>query len=64
MYFQHIFGHHPYTNIDGFDPDISTAEKVSIRLLHNVLFCSIIEEITALQGVCVCVWGWGGWGAV
>lgn len=22
---QHIFGHHPYTNIDGFDPDISTA---------------------------------------
>jgi len=24
--YQHIFGHHPYTNIDGFDPDISTAE--------------------------------------
>ncbi|XP_015777022.1 PREDICTED: acyl-lipid (8-3)-desaturase-like isoform X1 [Acropora digitifera] len=24
--YQHIFGHHPYTNIDGFDPDISTAK--------------------------------------
>ena len=27
---QHIFGHHPYTNIDGFDPDISTAQHVSV----------------------------------
>ena len=29
IYLQHIFGHHPYTNIDGFDPDISTANHVS-----------------------------------
>ncbi|KAJ7384945.1 hypothetical protein OS493_018633 [Desmophyllum pertusum] len=30
--YQHIFGHHPYTNIDGFDPDISTAkEKPDLR---------------------------------
>ncbi|XP_078367830.1 uncharacterized protein LOC144651734 [Oculina patagonica] len=29
---QHIFGHHPYTNIDGADPDISTAkEKPDMR---------------------------------
>jgi len=24
--YQHVFGHHPYTNIDGADPDIQTAE--------------------------------------
>lgn len=24
--YQHVFGHHPYTNIDGMDPDIVTAE--------------------------------------
>ncbi|CAH3042120.1 unnamed protein product [Pocillopora meandrina] len=30
--FQHIFGHHPFTNIDGVDPDISTAkEKPDMR---------------------------------
>eukprot|EP00123_Amoebidium_parasiticum_P000149 comp10384_c0_seq1/m.5162 comp10384_c0_seq1/g.5162 ORF comp10384_c0_seq1/g.5162 comp10384_c0_seq1/m.5162 type:complete len:449 (-) comp10384_c0_seq1:695-2041(-) len=25
--YQHMLGHHPYTNIDGADPDIVTAEK-------------------------------------
>ncbi|XP_031564402.1 acyl-lipid (8-3)-desaturase-like [Actinia tenebrosa] len=24
---QHTFGHHPYTNVDGADPDIATTEK-------------------------------------
>ena len=32
---QHIFGHHPYTNIEGVDPDISTAQEVSICELYN-----------------------------
>ena len=27
--YQHTFGHHPYTNIDGADPDIETAREVS-----------------------------------
>ena len=27
---QHTFGHHPYTNIDGADPDVVTGEAVSI----------------------------------
>ena len=27
--YQHVFGHHPYTNIDGADPDIVTAASVS-----------------------------------
>ena len=27
---QHVFGHHPFTNIDGVDPDISTAKEVII----------------------------------
>ena len=26
---QHVLGHHPYTNIDGADPDIVTAAAVS-----------------------------------
>ena len=26
---QHTLGHHPYTNIDGADPDIVTASAVS-----------------------------------
>ena len=26
--YQHVFGHHPYTNIDGADPDIHTAREV------------------------------------
>ena len=26
---QHVLGHHPYTNIDGADPDIVTASAVS-----------------------------------
>ena len=25
---QHTFGHHPYTNIDGSDPDINTSAVV------------------------------------
>ncbi|KAK2554715.1 Acyl-lipid (8-3)-desaturase [Acropora cervicornis] len=29
--YQHIFGHHPYTNIDGVDPDITTAEHLGLR---------------------------------
>ena len=28
---QHTLGHHPYTNIDGADPDIRTGERVSIH---------------------------------
>ena len=27
--YQHTLGHHPYTNIDGADPDIVTASAVS-----------------------------------
>ena len=27
--YQHTLGHHPYTNIDGADPDIETASEVS-----------------------------------
>lgn len=27
--YQHTLGHHPYTNIDGADPDIVTASSVS-----------------------------------
>ena len=34
IYFQHIFGHHPYTNIEGFDPDIHTAEHVSCTIIQ------------------------------
>ena len=37
IYFQHIFGHHPYTNIDGFDPDISTAHHVSYCAINSLL---------------------------
>ncbi|XP_015751647.1 PREDICTED: acyl-lipid (8-3)-desaturase-like [Acropora digitifera] len=29
--YQHIFGHHPYTNIDGVDPDITTAKHLGLR---------------------------------
>ena len=36
-YFQHVFGHHPYTNIDGMDPDIITSEDVSLRTEINIL---------------------------
>ncbi|XP_044175764.1 acyl-lipid (8-3)-desaturase-like [Acropora millepora] len=32
--YQHIFGHHPYTNIDGVDPDITTAEKYRPELVR------------------------------
>ncbi|KAK2554711.1 Acyl-lipid (8-3)-desaturase [Acropora cervicornis] len=32
--YQHIFGHHPYTNIDGADPDITTAEKYRPELVR------------------------------
>ena len=35
-YFQHIFGHHPYTNIDGFDPDVSTAHHVSSCAINRI----------------------------
>ena len=27
---QHVLGHHPYTNIDGADPDIVTAAQVGV----------------------------------
>ena len=30
---QHVLGHHPYTNIDGADPDIATAAPVSLAIL-------------------------------
>ena len=30
--YQHTLGHHPYTNIDGADPDIETANEV--REIH------------------------------
>ncbi len=26
--YQHMLGHHPYTNIDEMDPDIMTSENV------------------------------------
>ena len=32
-HFQHILGHHLYTNIDGADPDIVTS-TVSVVLMH------------------------------
>ena len=40
---QHTLGHHPYTNIDGADPDIRTGERVSIHcgsinFIENVEF--------------------------
>lgn len=31
--YQHTLGHHPYTNIDGADPDIETAAEVN-GLMH------------------------------
>ena len=34
---QHTLGHHPYTNIDGADPDIRTGERVSIN--YFLLLC-------------------------
>lgn len=33
--YQHMLGHHPYTNIDGADPDIVTSEK-DIRRIKEV----------------------------
>jgi fatty acid desaturase/predicted heme/steroid binding protein len=32
--YQHVLGHHPYTNIDGADPDIETAE-VDVRRIKG-----------------------------
>ncbi|XP_020623464.1 acyl-lipid (8-3)-desaturase-like [Orbicella faveolata] len=40
---QHIFGHHPYTNIDGFDPDISTANHVSCAYTLLTLFSCCLQ---------------------
>ena len=36
---QHIFGHHPFTNIDGVDPDISTAKEVIICYWNYHVLC-------------------------
>ena len=36
-----MFGHHPYTNIDGLDPDIVTTEDVSI-LIENMFNSSTV----------------------
>ena len=33
---QHVLGHHPYTNIDGADPDIVTASAVSISPVFSL----------------------------
>jgi len=34
---QHVLGHHPYTNIDGADPDIATAAPVSLMTLYQLM---------------------------
>ena len=36
---QHVLGHHPYTNIDGADPDIVTAAAVSHTHYHMPTHC-------------------------
>jgi fatty acid desaturase len=33
--YQHMLGHHPYTNIDGADPDIVTSEKDVRRIKES-----------------------------
>lgn len=33
--YQHMLGHHPYTNIDGADPDIETAADGDIRRIKS-----------------------------
>ena len=35
--YEHVLGHHIYTNIDGADPDLATTDAVSI-LFHTLLF--------------------------
>ena len=39
--YQHVLGHHPFTNIDGADPDIVTAAAVSIIFSFNHYYLSI-----------------------
>ena len=36
LYLQHTLGHHPYTNIDGADPDIVTAS--SVRDINSIVY--------------------------
>ena len=50
LFIQHIFGHHPYTNIDGYDPDISTAKNVSgFRLLFGSVRPNIFEILASIN---------------
>ena len=43
---QHTLGHHPYTNIDGADPDIRTGERVSSHYLLITLLAFVQKEFT------------------
>ena len=45
---QHTLGHHPYTNIDGADPDIRTSDRVS---MHYSTLDGNIYNNCALQDV-------------
>lgn len=50
--YQHTFGHHPYTNIDGADPDIVTASPVRC---HAWLLIIIIVFKFVVSGLYVCL---------
>lgn len=39
-----MFGHHPYTNIDGLDPDIVTTEDVSILIENKSVVLWLLLE--------------------
>ena len=46
--YQHVLGHHPYTNIDGADPDIVTAGNVSAYSLP-VISSGRVLSVSSLE---------------
>ncbi|KAK3742746.1 hypothetical protein QZH41_018952 [Actinostola sp. cb2023] len=47
---QHTFGHHPYTNVDGADPDIVTSEKfvIFISYLFQLSLKTRLQDLTIM----------------
>ena len=57
---QHIFGHHPFTNIDGVDPDISTAKEVIICYWNYHVLCFGFIVGVLIYGTSNFIWSQNG----
>lgn len=54
--YQHMLGHHPYTNIDGADPDIVTSEKDVRRIKESQPWYSFyLNQVCVMFALYVCI---------